>query len=419
MSAWPKRLQLLGVLSWFNLDPQASASIWFAGDDFLAQLIENGRTIDAFLEDRILGRERVSLDRCIHMQISDVSHRGELLPIALLASSPALRVLEREIIFNLTQHGYSLNAVVGRLFKLIEAQLRKAAEDYDYIIMDCAPGISALTEVGIRTADMVIVPTIPDSLSTYGLQAFCNSIWTGENSQRTVLRKPPKPRVLITRRKATKEQNKTVSKMRNEMLSERPSFDLFETEIPESTKIAEAFSKRLSTFNTKWSAEIVPVLDKLSAERGGLSMALDLDGFAVFRAIASTPEVFKSVSSEINKTARSLALKQLKAKTADIQNLRDIRQALHTEFDFVLDGMKATELKTLVRKYDKYRPELKSADARWCLRHLSALANGSENPLEKPRSATKEKVGTKRRAPKAEPERLSSRAMAAVRKRVT
>ena len=249
-----------------DLDPQASASIWFAGDDFLAQLIESGRTIDAFLEDRILGHERVDLDRCIHMQISDVTYRGKLLPISLLASSPALRILEREIIFSLTQHGYSLNAVVGRLFKLLDGQLKKAAQDYDYIIMDCAPGISALTEVGIRTADMVIVPTIPNSLSTYGLQAFCKSMWTGKIAERSKLRKPPRARVLITRRKATNEHNKIVAKIRNEPLAQDPAFDLFETEFPEATKIAEAFSKRMSTFQMKWGSAIITVLGNLSDE---------------------------------------------------------------------------------------------------------------------------------------------------------
>jgi chromosome partitioning protein len=249
-----------------DLDPQASASICFAGDDLLAQLIENGRTIDAFLEDRLLGHERIDLSRSIHMQISDVTFRGQLLPIALLASSPSLRLLEREIVFDLTQQGHSLNAVVGHLFRLLESQLKKAARVYDYIIMDCAPGISALTEVGIRTADMVIVPTIPDYLSTYGLQAFCKSMWTGQIAEWTKLPIPPRARVLITRRKSTREQNKTVARMRNEPLSQDPAFDLFETEIPEAAAIAEAFSKRMPTFYTKWGPAIVTVLSRLSDE---------------------------------------------------------------------------------------------------------------------------------------------------------
>jgi hypothetical protein len=146
-------------------------------------------------------------------------------------------------------------------------------------------------------------------------------------------------------------------------------------------------------------------------------MALDLDGFAVFRAMASAPDVFKAISVEVNKNARTLAIKQLKAKGADTQNLRDVRRALNTEFDLILEGMKAAELKTLVRKFDKHHPELKGADARWCLQHLNALATGLTNPLEKPKSAVKSKTVPKKRATRRETERLSSRAMGAVRKR--
>jgi hypothetical protein len=146
-------------------------------------------------------------------------------------------------------------------------------------------------------------------------------------------------------------------------------------------------------------------------------MALDLDGFAVFRAIASARAVFKAINLEVNKTARTLAVKQLKAKGSDLQNLRDVNRTLGSEFDLVLEGMKPSELKTLVKKFDKHHPELKGADARWCLRHLNALARGAENPAEKPVSTAKAKPNSKRRAGKGESDRLTSRAMGAVRKR--
>ena len=44
-------------------------------------------------------------------------------------------------------------------------------------------------------------------------------------------------------------------------------------------------------------------------------MPLDLDGFAVFRAISSAPRVFKAITLEVNKTARALTIKQLKSQS--------------------------------------------------------------------------------------------------------
>ncbi len=173
-----------------DLDPQASASMCFAGDKLLARLIEDARTIDAFVEDYMLRDRQIKFDDCIRPHVSEVTHLSKQLPISLLASSPALRLIERELIYKLTKMQFDLNMIVNRLSEMMKDQLKSTKRSYDYILMDCAPGISALTEVSIRLADLVIVPTIPDSLSTFGLQAFCNSMWTGPLAKSSLLRKP-------------------------------------------------------------------------------------------------------------------------------------------------------------------------------------------------------------------------------------
>jgi chromosome partitioning protein len=40
-----------------DLDPQAGASVCLAGDDLLGKIIMDGRTVDAFLEDRLIKKE--------------------------------------------------------------------------------------------------------------------------------------------------------------------------------------------------------------------------------------------------------------------------------------------------------------------------------------------------------------------------
>jgi hypothetical protein len=127
------------------------------------------------LDDVAIGGRRIGFTSCIREHVSTVTHRNEPLHISLLASSPALRLFERDLIFDFAQRGYGVNASVGRLFRLMKIQLERAATEYDFILLDCAPGISALTEVTIRLADLIIVPTIPDFVSTYGLRTFCNS----------------------------------------------------------------------------------------------------------------------------------------------------------------------------------------------------------------------------------------------------
>jgi len=253
-----------------DLDAQANASICFAGDANLAALIEQGHTIDGYLDDFFFrGHHQIAFSHCIKSGISDVSHLGRKLSVALLASSPHLRLLERELIFQLISLNYGFNAIVGRLLLLIQEQLRQSAISYDYVLIDCPPDISALTEVSIRLADLVIVPTIPDFLSTYGLQAFCNSLWRGPLAQQSSL-PPPKrlPHVLVTRRRSTREHARTLIKMQNERFAADPAFQLLRTEVPETAAIPEALSKTGTSpaFTSKWGRQVVTVLDKLVRE---------------------------------------------------------------------------------------------------------------------------------------------------------
>jgi chromosome partitioning protein len=201
-----------------DADAQANASICIAGDDILFELISNGKTIDAF---------------------------------------------------ELTERKFVLDAIIGHILRLMKSELARSAKKYDYILVDCAPGISALSEASIRLADLVIVPTIPDFLSTYGLSSFCKNLWNGRRAGRSSLT-PPKnpPHVLITRKRSVREHERTTDKLRNEHRAAQPSFKVFDTVIPEAISIAEALSKtgKCPSFTAKWGTNVAPVLNQLVHE---------------------------------------------------------------------------------------------------------------------------------------------------------
>jgi cellulose biosynthesis protein BcsQ len=239
-----------------DLDPQANASICLAGDQFLRAIIEGGYTIDAFLEDYFMKRQRdATLESRIRTHISNVSHLGRQLPLSLLASSSELRLVERDLIFTLTRTGMALDRIVESLYVIIKEELRRARKSYEYILFDCAPGISVMTEVSIRLANLVIVPTIPDFLSTYGLNSFCSNLWAGPIADQSNLKKPKKPpHVLITRRRPIREHERTSERLRAEAAKDNAKFSVFKTEILERAAIAEALGKidTHPTFSQKW-----------------------------------------------------------------------------------------------------------------------------------------------------------------------
>src|SRR5215475_8267923 len=114
-------------------------------------------------------------------------------------------------------------------------------------------------------------------------------------------------------------------------------------------------------------------------------MALDIDGFAVLRSIAAHPSEFPEVAAEAAKVARALAIKQIKSKGSSLERLRGVRKALGgAAFSLILDGVPDSQVKTLVTRFDKHHPDLKSSKPEWRRRQLIALAEGAAEPAAKP-----------------------------------
>ena len=238
-----------------DLDAQANASFWLCGDVVLTALIEQGKTIDAFLEDSIvLGRAR-ALEDYVHATIKP--------GLSVIPSSPELRIIEREIIVFLSRRKRNLLEVERVVAALLTEQLESLKAAFDVIVFDCAPGISSFTEAALRSSDVVVVPTVPDFISNLGLEAFCKSVFwaprAGGGSQKS-------PWVVANMVRSTPHHQVMLQEMRAEAEAQDGGFKMFRVEIPNMPSIDEANADGGSHGAREFDAAASNMFSALAAE---------------------------------------------------------------------------------------------------------------------------------------------------------
>jgi chromosome partitioning protein len=141
-----------------DADAQASISHLLVRHDLLEAAQSGGRTIVDYLVGAVLKDAAVNWRDFV---IPDVSDVDDARSICLVPSDTQLTLFEREV---------SKGDHETRLRKTVEAWLAEAAETYDIVLIDSAPGLSVLTECFLREAHFYVSPTKPDYISTRGLK---------------------------------------------------------------------------------------------------------------------------------------------------------------------------------------------------------------------------------------------------------
>jgi hypothetical protein len=146
-------------------------------------------------------------------------------------------------------------------------------------------------------------------------------------------------------------------------------------------------------------------------------MALDVDGFALLRTIGVHPHLFKVITADVVKAARTLVARQIVHKGTGLKAVRDIRAAIGPEaFSLIVDGLTDAQIRSLTSRLDKHasRAQVAGGTARL---HVLALAEGSAQPAEQLQAATRTARQRKAPAPPSPPTRIFYTSAGATRKR--
>lgn len=159
-SAWKENLRVLAV----DLDPQANLSQYFLGASKYLKLLSNGSGTVVEIFEQFA---------------SPTSKTG----------APTL-IAPDDVIYELHEwdDGSSLHLVPSRLelawtlknptekAQLLPQFLSKVQNNYDLILIDCAPTESILTLAAYRSSRFVFVPVRPEFLATIGLPLLARSL---------------------------------------------------------------------------------------------------------------------------------------------------------------------------------------------------------------------------------------------------
>lgn len=160
-----------------DLDPQSNSSFAMIGSARWRKAVEEKATLSDYMGGMLRGRAVKPWDFIIE-GVGDVSAGGSETSIDLLPSAIELDEDIQDAIVDtrLSNVFDSMNLYVRDLLKQLD-------DRYDFILMDCPPGLSPLVNAAIGLGDRVIIPFRPDYISQFALDRMADKVErTGKRS---------------------------------------------------------------------------------------------------------------------------------------------------------------------------------------------------------------------------------------------
>lgn len=240
-----------------DLDPQANMTTVLMAEDFREKLRKNNRTIDQYFIGAINANHATLKDFIAkiddHMSFAKIKKPGY---VHAIASATRMIDTERAFIRRCADLGREPSSVRSDLLKRLKLDLATLSGQYDLIIFDTPPSMNIFTEVALLSADYVLLPVVPEDLSTIGFREFVGRIHSNN-----LLSPTAKQNLVIVLSKYQKKwlsHGKTIDKIKgwaaalNKEYSVR--FRLLDSEITYHEAFAQApeFRGKSPTFDIKY-----------------------------------------------------------------------------------------------------------------------------------------------------------------------
>ena len=213
-----------------DLDPQTNATVCLIPEDDWKARDETGRTLYQLFLDQVKGVHRFNADEAIVRNVSNVG--GGVRGLDLLPSSLQLIKIQDR----LTQVTDFDSYQRGPIFALRDS-LNEFLPYYDHVLIDCPPSIGIVTLNGLAISDSYLIPVVPDILSVLGIPPILDRVAHFSGAIRRNVRALG---IVISKMRSTTILHNEMTRRLREDFNERRFPLVFDTVVPESTRIAEA-----------------------------------------------------------------------------------------------------------------------------------------------------------------------------------
>lgn len=237
-----------------DLDAQASTTQMLLTEKG-ADLSFEANHGSAHLLTRFLKHEACPLDEMINpsatviQELQDDLERGTKRGwVSLLPSHPRMREVEIE----LEERWYGVQggprSLASALTDYFRTAIGSVIADYDVVLLDCPPHLSAIARAGLSMADYFVTPTLADVVSFWGLKQFHKYAKANIHDEIEARRF-----IVVTRWAETTHAKDMYLRLATDTGSSRLG-----PKIPQTVKIQEAMErpnrKSMLKFNTKYQA---------------------------------------------------------------------------------------------------------------------------------------------------------------------
>jgi chromosome partitioning protein len=153
LSVWHEKSVLL-----IDADAQMNLSLMVMPPEKLNAARHGGQSIAAWLSSSVVTFQQTEWRNCVIGDISDVDDVSKMF---IIPGDMDMTLVEREI---------AARGALGRARQACRWLLDEASQAVDFVLVDCAPGISTVTECWLRECDWHLIPIKPDILAVSGME---------------------------------------------------------------------------------------------------------------------------------------------------------------------------------------------------------------------------------------------------------